>query len=180
MMSSFARSPLVLINGPNLSGPRLTFQPDCCRRHALPAWVARWWYVLANTTRVRWRDKEGECRSSISKVSSLPKSLPGLVRGLTVFYEEPGPWLGAKMLRKQQWWNLDPLLHPAFQKWLLLMLLTRKLDCVTHLCQTTCFRCSRFPGRSLIVFLPQALVSSNTSNMVVSRSVANIQSKTQL
>lgn len=39
---------------------------------------------------LRWRDEEGEYRSSISQVSSLPKSRLGLGRGLAVFYEEVG------------------------------------------------------------------------------------------
>lgn len=159
MTSCFARNPLLLINDHNLSGPRLPFQPDCRWQHALPAWVAWWWYVLANTTCVRWRDKEGECRSSISKVLSLPKSVPGLVKGLTIFYEELGPWLGTKKAKKTTMTKTLTPPSPSFSK----VVVVDAADAKTILCRTfvsnnyICFRCSRFPGRPLIVFLPHAL-----------------------
>lgn len=132
MMSCFARNPLLLINDHNLSGPRLPFQPDCRWQRALPAWVAWWWYVLANTTCVRWRDKEGECRSSISKVLSLPKSLPGLVKGLTIFYEELGPWLGPKKAKKTTMTKPLTPPSPSFSK----VVVVDAADAKTILCHT--------------------------------------------
>lgn len=77
----------------------LLLKPGSGWQHPSPVWVA-WWCGLANTTRLRWRDEEGEYRSSISKVFSLPKSFPGWDRGLATSYVELGPCQSRKKAKK--------------------------------------------------------------------------------
>lgn len=98
--SCFAKNALVLINDCNLSADsQPAFQSGSGWQHPSPVWVT-WWCGLANTARLRWRDEEGEYRSSISKVLSLPKSLPGWDRGWATSYIELGPCLGRKKAKK--------------------------------------------------------------------------------
>lgn len=98
--SCFAKKALVLINDGNLSADSLAaFQPGSSWQHPSSVWVA-WWCGRANATRLRWRDEEGEYRSSISKVLSIPESLPGWDRGWPTSYTELGPCLGRKKAKK--------------------------------------------------------------------------------